>query len=134
MIEALPEVASGRQHDAFLVRWNRVELRSHGPLSSGPHATLKHDNVPHDAPEPAREVLQVVLALGQDAGATSKLGASLLQDAVNRAVVVSQNAGVRALLVHALHDRAKEFYEQYGFQSSPLHPMTLMLRLNTRKP
>ena len=63
-----------------------------------------------------------------------KLGASLLQDAVNRAVVVSQNAGVRALLVHALHEQAKAFYERYGFQSSPLHPMTLMLRLNTSKP
>lgn len=63
-----------------------------------------------------------------------KLGGALLQDAVNRAVVVSQNAGVRALLVHALHDRAKEFYEHYGFQASPLHPMTLMLRLNSVKP
>ncbi|MDP1932075.1 MAG: GNAT family N-acetyltransferase [Gammaproteobacteria bacterium] len=61
-----------------------------------------------------------------------KLGASLLQDAVNRAVVVSRNAGVRALLVHALHDRAREFYEHYGFQPSPSHPMTLMLRLTTR--
>ncbi|MDP2792536.1 MAG: GNAT family N-acetyltransferase [Sulfurisoma sp.] len=60
-----------------------------------------------------------------------KLGASLLQDAVNRTVAVSRNAGVRALLVHALHDRAKAFYEHYGFQSSPLHPMILMLRLNT---
>lgn len=57
------------------------------------------------------------------------LGASLLQDAVNRAIAVSQNAGVRALLVHALHDQAKRFYEHYGFQVSPVHPMTLMLRL-----
>ncbi|MBS0575775.1 MAG: GNAT family N-acetyltransferase [Proteobacteria bacterium] len=63
-----------------------------------------------------------------------KLGGALLQDAVSRAVTVSQNAGVRALLVHALHDRAKEFYEYYGFQASQLHPMTLMLRLNTVKP
>jgi len=63
----------------------------------------------------------------------TKVGASLLQDAVNRAVVVSHNAGVRALLVHAINDRAKAFYEHYGFQSSPLHPMTLMLRLNTAK-
>lgn len=62
-----------------------------------------------------------------------KLGASLLQDAVNRAVMVSQNSGVRALLVHALHNHAKEFYEHYGFQSSPLHPLTLMLRLNIGK-
>ncbi|WP_031598228.1 GNAT family N-acetyltransferase [Ferrovum myxofaciens] len=62
-----------------------------------------------------------------------KLGASLLQDAVNRVVMVSRNAGVRALLVHALHDRAKEFYEHHGFRESPQHPMTLMLRLNTVK-
>ncbi len=62
------------------------------------------------------------------------LGASLLQDAVNRAVAVSHNAGVRALLVHALHDRAKQFYEHYGFQISPAHPMTLMLRLSSLKP
>jgi GNAT superfamily N-acetyltransferase len=60
-----------------------------------------------------------------------QLGGALLQDAVKRAVTVSQNAGVRALLVHALHDRAKAFYEHYGFQESPLHPMTLMLRLSS---
>jgi predicted N-acetyltransferase YhbS len=62
-----------------------------------------------------------------------KLGASLLLDAVNRAVAVSENAGVRALLVHALHDQAKLFYEHYGFQASPTHPMTLMLRLNNAR-
>ena len=49
---------------------------------------------------------------------------------VNRGVAVSQNAGVRALLVHALHERARQFYEHYGFQPSPTHPMTLMLRLS----
>lgn len=63
-----------------------------------------------------------------------KLGASLLQDAVTRAVAVSHNAGVRALLVHAIHDRARQFYEHYGFQVSPMHAMTLMLRLNSVKP
>lgn len=63
-----------------------------------------------------------------------KLGGALLQDAVHRVLAVSQNAGVRALLVHALDDRAKEFFAHYGFQASPLHPMTLMLRLNTIKP
>jgi len=62
-----------------------------------------------------------------------KLGAALLQNAVNRVMTVSQNGGVRALLVHALHDRAKRFYAHYGFQESPQHPMTLMLRLNTAK-
>lgn len=57
------------------------------------------------------------------------LGSALLKDAVNRAITVSQNAGVRALLVHALNERAKQFYEYFGFQQSPQHPLTLMLRL-----
>lgn len=57
------------------------------------------------------------------------LGSALLQDAVRRAVNVSGNAGVRALLVHALHARAKAFYEHFGFQPSPTDPMTLMLCL-----
>jgi GNAT superfamily N-acetyltransferase len=57
------------------------------------------------------------------------LGSALLQDAVQRAVTVSGNAGVRALLVHALHERAKTFYEHFGFQPSPTDPMTLMLCL-----
>jgi GNAT superfamily N-acetyltransferase len=63
-----------------------------------------------------------------------KLGAALLQDAVNRAVAVSYNAGVRALLVHALHERARLFYEHYGFEASPAHPLVLMLRLGSVKP
>lgn len=57
----------------------------------------------------------------------------MLQDAVNRAITVSQNTGVRALLVYALNERARRFYAHYGFQESPQHPMTLMLRLNAGK-
>ncbi len=59
-----------------------------------------------------------------------KLGAALLRDAVQRCVLVSQNAGVRAMLVHALNDQARQFYEYYGFKATPSHPMTLMLRMN----
>ena len=62
-----------------------------------------------------------------------RLGPALLQDAVNRAVGVAQNAGVRALLAHALHERAKQFYEYHGLKPSPLHAMTLMLRLRGMK-
>ena len=58
-----------------------------------------------------------------------QLGAGLLRDAVDRSLAVAKNTGVRALLVHALHERAKEFYLYFGFQASPLHPLTLMLRL-----
>lgn len=61
-----------------------------------------------------------------------KLGAALLRDAVERCVLVSQNAGIRAMLVHALNDQARQFYEHYGFKAAPSHPMTLMLRMNQR--
>jgi hypothetical protein len=43
---------------------------------------------------------------------------------------VSHNAGVLALHVHALNDKAKQFYENFGIQESPQNPMTLMLRLS----
>lgn len=59
-----------------------------------------------------------------------QLGASLLLDAVRRAAAVAEHAGVRALLVHALNDSAKAFYLHHGFQVSPTHNMTLMLKLD----
>ena len=60
-----------------------------------------------------------------------QLGAGLLRDAVDRSLAVAKNTGVRALLVHALHERAKQFYLYFGFQASPVHPLTLMLRLKS---
>ncbi len=88
--------------------------------------------VRRNMPEPIPVMVLARLAVDHRAQGV-KLGAALLQDAVNRAVAVSHNAGVRALLVHALDERAKQFYEHYGFQESSQHPMTLMLRLNTMK-
>jgi len=61
-----------------------------------------------------------------------KLGAAMLQDALNRTIAIAQNTGVRALLVHALHDRAKRFYQHYGFQESPQQPLTLLLSVNNK--
>lgn len=84
--------------------------------------------VRRNMPEPVPVMVLARLAVDQRAQGV-KLGASLLQDAVKRCALVSQHAGIRALLVHALHDRAKQFYEHYGFQSSPVHPLTLLLRL-----
>ena len=60
-----------------------------------------------------------------------QLGAGLLRDAVDRSLAVAKNTGVRALLVHALHERAKQFYLYFGFQASPVHSLTLMLRLKS---
>lgn len=55
------------------------------------------------------------------------LGENLLRDAVARSVQVSQDIGVRAILVHALHDQARNFYTRYQFEPSPTDPLHLML-------
>lgn len=84
--------------------------------------------VRRNMPDPVPVLVLGRLAVDRQAQGI-KLGASLLQDAVKRAIGVSADAGIRALLVHALSEPAKQFYLHYGFQASTLHPMTLMMRL-----
>jgi GNAT superfamily N-acetyltransferase len=59
------------------------------------------------------------------------IGQALLRDAMIRAVNVAGNAGVFALLVHALSDQARQFYLSRGFLESPLQPMTLLMTIET---
>jgi len=59
------------------------------------------------------------------------IGQALLRDAMIRAVNVSSDAGIFAILVHALNDQAKQFYLSRGFVESPLQPMTLMMTIET---
>ena len=56
-----------------------------------------------------------------------RLGGSLLKDALLRTLKVTQDVGIRAVLVHAISEDAKRFYQVYGFQVSRIDPMTLML-------
>lgn len=89
-------------------------------------------NIRRNMPDPIP--VMVLTRLAVDGREGIKLGTALLKDAVQRAAMISENAGVRALLVHALHERSKRFYEYYGFRASPIDPLTLMLRLNPAKP
>jgi len=56
-----------------------------------------------------------------------KIGPALLRDAVLRTLQAAEIAGVRAILVHAISERARQFYEDCGFTPSPMDPMTLMI-------
>jgi GNAT superfamily N-acetyltransferase len=113
----------------FVVLDDEGRVRGYYALAA---SAVSHESatskVRRNMPDPVP--VMVLGRLAVDRGAQGRqLGAALLQDAFKRAVSVSSNAGVRALLVHALHERAKQFYERYGFQFSPTHPLTLMLRL-----
>jgi len=57
------------------------------------------------------------------------IGTGLLKDALLRCLNAGDHVGVRAMLCHAISEKAKRFYVKHGFIESPIDPMTLMLRL-----
>lgn len=57
------------------------------------------------------------------------LGWGLLQDAIARTVLISEQAGVRAMLTHPLDQEAAAFYTRFGFVLSPLRAQQLLLLL-----
>ncbi len=132
MRRALANQASGASRTFVVTDEEGARVRGYYALAAGAVAHERATStVRRNMPDPVP--VMVLGRLAVDRGAQGhKLGAALLQDAVMRTVAVANNAGVRALLVHALHERAKQFYEHYGFQPSPAHPLTLMLRLPTR--
>jgi GNAT superfamily N-acetyltransferase len=85
-------------------------------------------SVRRNMPDPVPVALLGRLAI--DRGwQSSGLGAALLRDAVLRVVGAAGTIGVRALLVHAISDGAKAFYEHWGFRASATDPMTLMITI-----
>lgn len=79
---------------------------------------------PADRPVPV-----VILArLAVDKGHQDKgLGRSLLQEAMLHFGTLSEHAGVRALVVHALDQGARSFYVRFGFEPSPTDELHLIL-------
>lgn len=55
------------------------------------------------------------------------VGVALLQDAVLRVQQAASIMGIRGVLVHAISDDARTFYEHHGFIPSATNPLTLIL-------
>lgn len=55
------------------------------------------------------------------------LGAWLFRDAMLRTLTASETVGVRAMLVHAIDEEARDFYFRHGLEPSPTDPMHLMV-------
>ena len=100
--------------------------------------TLAAGSVLHDAstgkvrrnmPDPVPAVLVARLAV-DSAWQGQGVGANLLRDAVLRIVTAAETVGVRAILVHAMSEQAKTFYEKHGFRASPVDPMMLMVTVD----
>ena len=57
------------------------------------------------------------------------LGRALFRDCALRVAHAADTIGIRGIVVHAISDQAKAFYQALGFDASPAEPMTLMVTL-----
>jgi GNAT superfamily N-acetyltransferase len=116
----------------FVVSNEVEEVLAYYALAAG---AVSHRESPgsirRNMPDPVPVMVLARLAVDQRLQG-QQVGGALLKDALQRAVSVAQNIGVRALLVHALNDRARQFYSHYGFVPSQANPMTLMLPLHSK--
>ena len=101
----------------------------------GYHALVAGSVLKHEAPEriaqgianhPVGVILLARLAVDQREHGKG-LGKALLRDALSRISHAADLVGVRAVLVHAINDSARNFYLHQGFQPSPVDPMELMM-------
>ena len=84
--------------------------------------------VRRNMPDPVPAALLGRLAIDQGWQGRG-LGTALLRDAVLRVIGAAGTIGVRALLVHAISDEAKAFYERWGLRPSAIEPMTLTITI-----
>ena len=122
---ALKNQSNGASRTFVICQHNRVA--GYYALASGSVERMASPkSIARNMPEPIPVMVLGRLAI--DARMQGqRLGSALLKDALLRTLSVSKNVGIRAILVHAISDDAKRFYLGYGFQGSPIDPMTLML-------
>lgn len=85
-------------------------------------------NVRRNMPQPVPVMILARLAV--DRRYTGRnIGTGMLRDALLRTLQAADIAGIRALLVHALHGKAAVFYRNRGFIPSPFDPLVLFLAL-----
>ena len=119
---------------AFVVADGNKRVIGYYTLSS---ADVEFENLPGDQKKHIPRYPIPAMRIGRFAVDTSVqrcgLGERLLIDALRRVMWISEQAGVRLILVDAKDEKAKQFYIRYGFLEFPDHPMNLFLPIDTAK-
>lgn len=58
-----------------------------------------------------------------------RFGKWLLNDAVMRISNLASQVGIKAIMVHAIDEQARAFYEYFGFVQSPIASNTLFYKI-----
>lgn len=110
---------------------HNVDVIGYYSLSAG---AIRHESVTksmrHNMPDPLPVLLLGRLAVDHRYH-NQGLGSALLRDAMIRAINVSYDAGIFALMVHTLSEQSRRFYLSRGFIESLIQPMTLIITLAT---
>ena len=86
--------------------------------------------VGRNMPDPVPVILLGQLAVDEDYRGR-RLGTDLLIDAANRALAAAGVVGARAVIVQAIDEPARAFYEKFGFRPfSGREPLMLILRMS----
>jgi GNAT superfamily N-acetyltransferase len=98
-------------------------------------AQVEFDQMPEDLAKGLPRYPVPAMRLGRLAVDVSTrgmgIGAALLRDALLRAVGLSREVGICVMLVDAIDDKAKAFYQRYGFIPLQEIPLTLVLPIET---
>ena len=86
-------------------------------------------NIKRNMPQPIPVMILARLAVDRRY-AGQNIGTGMVRDALLRTLQAANIAGIRALLVHALNERAATFYRERGFVASPFDPLALFLALS----
>ncbi len=126
-LRALKNQVSGASR-TFVVCQAQQVVAYYALASSAVAVESATGRVRRNMPNPIPVVVLGRLAIDQSQQGKG-LGRALVRDACVRILAAADAIGIRAVLVHALSTDAKAFYEQVGFEPSPLDPMTLMATL-----
>ncbi|ARQ61103.1 UNVERIFIED_ORG: GNAT superfamily N-acetyltransferase [Rhizobium etli] len=120
--------AGGASRTFVVCRGNRVI--AYYALASG---AVRQPEAPgrfrRNMPDPVPVAVLGRLAIDQSHQGRG-IGRALVRDAGLRLLNAAEILGIRGLLVHAISDGARAFYEAVGFLPSPSDPMMLMVGLH----
>lgn len=124
---ALANEASGASRTYVVMAGGRV-IGYYALASGAVAAQQSTGKVRRNMPDPIPVMILGRLAVDR-AYQKRGLGVGMLRDAVLRTLQAAAIGVIGAILVHAISDDAKRFYERNGFSTSPVDPMTLMMRV-----
>jgi predicted N-acetyltransferase YhbS len=125
---ALKNQATGASRTFVVCEGKRV-VAYYALASSAVAVEAATGSLRRNMPDPIPVVILGRLAIDRSLQG-SGMGRALVRDACLRVVAAADAIGIRGMMVHALSESARAFYERVGFDPSPLDPMTLMATLS----